>query len=142
MNVVKRINERSFFMLLFQYYIICFSTEVPWGDPDRALRTVPKELYVSASSYSDAGLGLFSSTFIKKYTWLTEYEGEVVPPDHYNLLSPYAWTVSIHTKTCLYCITSMVITINKTFLYDFLESLKRMLQNFKKVLMKCFLGTT
>ena len=46
------------------------------------------------SSIPDAGIGVISTTFIPKYTWLAEYEGEIDVEGH--SLSDYTWDVSIN----------------------------------------------
>ncbi len=55
-----------------------YSSQVPWGVEDRAYRSIPSELYLDKSTIPEAGLGIFSKSFIPKYTWLGEYEGEVL----------------------------------------------------------------
>ena len=60
--------------------------------PDRARKSLPPQVELRQSNIPGAGLGVFANTFIPRYTWLAEYEGEVVVEhDH---ISDYAWTVS------------------------------------------------
>ena len=72
-----------------------FIFQIIWGTPNRALRTLPSFLYVAPSMYPDAGLGVYTSTFLPKYTWLQEYEGEILTGDQEGLISWYAWSVGI-----------------------------------------------
>ena len=66
--------------------------QVPWGWPERAFFTVPPGISISHSLIPGAGLGAFSWTFIKPYTWLGEYEGQ---PSHGDTDSLYVWQVGI-----------------------------------------------
>lgn len=66
---------------------------VPWGDPFRAFKTVPKGMMIAPSYIPKAGYGIIADSFIKKYTWLGEYEGEIVPMDREDDISWYAWSV-------------------------------------------------
>ena len=43
------------------------------------------------SPYLGAGFGVFAKTFIKRYTWLGEYEGEILFERHDDVISDYAW---------------------------------------------------
>lgn len=63
------------------------------GTPERALKTVPERFVeVKPSGVAGAGLGAFALTFLPRYTWLGEYEGEVVPLDGADEVT-YAWNV-------------------------------------------------
>ena len=44
--------------------------QVPWMTPRRAYLTLPRELALAPSVIPQAGLGVFSLTFIRRYTWL------------------------------------------------------------------------
>ncbi len=50
---------------------------------------------ISPSRIPDAGYGVISETFIAAYTWLSEYEGEIVQMDISDGISWYTWSVSI-----------------------------------------------
>ena len=53
---------------------------------------MPTEFLLWPSRLDQAGLGVYSSVFIPKYTWIGEYQGEFVP---LNLSTGvYAWDVS------------------------------------------------
>jgi len=56
--------------------------------------TLPPQVQIKQSIIPNAGLGAFATTFIPKYTWLAEYEGEIVIYE--DEISPYAWSVSIN----------------------------------------------
>lgn len=53
----------------------------------------------------EPGLGVISDTFIPKYTWLGEYDGEIVESDLESEVGDYAWSVSIivHLTSCSIC---------------------------------------
>ena len=76
-----------------------FYMQVPWSVQDRAHRSIPPEVYLAKSGIPGAGMGIFSHTFIPRYTWLGWYEGEV-------LIDPgskaYDFTVSIKHTGSLY----------------------------------------
>ena len=55
---------------------------------------MPDVLYIDKSEVPEAGLGIFSNNFIPRYTWLAEYEGEVLAPNFEDYISWYTWTVS------------------------------------------------
>ncbi len=55
--------------------------------------TLPPSVELRESSIPGGGLGIFAKTFIKKFTWLAEYEGEIIL-DHDDV-SDYAWEVSV-----------------------------------------------
>ena len=59
---------------------------------------IPKELSIQNSKASGAGLGVISNTFISRYTWIGEYEGEII-----KLKTPssdiYKFTVSYILKS-------------------------------------------
>lgn len=63
--------------------------QVPWGTPNRALLTLPPGVRIAQSLIPGAGNGIFATTFIPKYTWLGEYEGEIVTDA--DQISDYAW---------------------------------------------------
>ncbi len=67
---------------------------VPWGVPGRAYLTVPEGFDLYRSAMPNAGLGIHASTFIKKWTWLGEYDGEIVLPEDGGSISAYTWKVS------------------------------------------------
>ena len=74
-------------------YFICLP-QVSWGVPGRAYLTLPQGLEIAPSKIKGAGFGVLSNTFIPKYTWLGEYEGEIVPRENALNVSWYAWQVS------------------------------------------------
>ena len=76
-----------------KYLLIFVYVQVPIGCEDRAYLTIPKYLRLGNSSIPGAGYGIFATEFIPKYTWLGEYEGEMVQEMY--LISEYAWAVSI-----------------------------------------------
>ena len=53
---------------------------------------MPTEFLLWPSRLDQAGLGVYSSVFIPKYTWIGEYQGEFVPL-HLST-GVYAWDVS------------------------------------------------
>ena len=62
-----------------------------YSTEDRAYRTLPLGLRIDDSSIPGIGLGVFTDVFIPAWTWLSEYEGEVILKlDH---ISNYAWKV-------------------------------------------------
>ena len=65
--------------------------QAPWGIPYRAFHTIPHEVKLARSTIPDAGLGIFAKTFLAKFTWLSEYEGEIVKDE--DIISDYAWAV-------------------------------------------------
>ena len=69
--------------------------QVPWGVEGRAYLTLPPGLRISPSKIKRAGFGVFSDTFIPKYTWLGDFEGEIIPKEFAGHLSTYTWQVSI-----------------------------------------------
>ena len=76
--------------------------QVPWGYPYRAHLTLPPEVELTKSSIPEARLGIIARTFLRKYTWLAEYEGEIVVDE--QEISDYAWGVSFRTFCCTYFI--------------------------------------
>ena len=66
--------------------------QIPWGVPLRAYQTFPPQLMLKQSIIPEANLGVFATTFISKYTWLAEFEGDVVTLK--ADISDYAWEVS------------------------------------------------
>ena len=56
------------------------------GEPFRAYRTLPDGFLFAPSSIPGAGLGVFATTFIPKYTWLGEYEGEFLPSNFSRMM--------------------------------------------------------
>ena len=48
------------------------------GSPYRAWRTLPWKLFAIRTSATKIGLGVYTTTFIPKYTWIGEYEGDVL----------------------------------------------------------------
>ena len=79
------------------YYNTCF--QIAWGLPGRALLTVPPQFRVGWSSIPGAGMGVFTKTFIRKHTWLAEYEGRLFKYDEKLLkdrnFRDYSWRVRI-----------------------------------------------
>ena len=73
--------------------------QLPWGMLDRARKSLPSQVELKQSKIPGAGLGVFATTFIPRYTWLAEFEGEVII--EYEHISDYAWTVSAYSITCL-----------------------------------------
>ena len=67
---------------------------MPWGVQGRAYLTLPPGLRIGPSKIKGAGFGVFSTTFVSKYTWLGEYEGEIVPLKDSRNISWYTWSVS------------------------------------------------
>ena len=68
--------------------------QIPWGTPYRSYRNLPPELTLRKSLIPGAGLGVFANTFIRKYTWLGEYEGEVTSvEDDYSEYTFAVWTL-------------------------------------------------
>ena len=67
--------------------------QVAWGSDYRAHLTVPPEVELSSSLIPGARLGIKATTFIRAYTWLAEYECEIVL--HNQNFSPYAWFVRV-----------------------------------------------
>ena len=59
---------------------------------DRAFHTVPPELRLGTSTVKGAGTGVYATTFIPRYTWLGEYEGETILSQ--DQISDYAFKVS------------------------------------------------
>ena len=72
--------------------------QIPWGISHRAQRTFPPQFRMGWSSIAGAGMGVFAKTFIKKHTWLAEYEGRLI--EHVDGKTPrdivrdYSWGVS------------------------------------------------
>lgn len=50
---------------------------------------------IRKSTIPDAGIGVFSKTFIPRNTWLAEYEGVYVDIDREDYDYDYAWMVHI-----------------------------------------------
>ena len=76
--------------------IISLFLQIPWAIPFRAFMTIPKGLRVGPSNIPGAGFGVISETFIPAFTWLNEYEGEIVPQNRPDDISWYTWTVCIN----------------------------------------------
>ena len=60
------------------------------------MKTLPDGLVIRESSIPGGGLGVFSETFIPRYTWFGGYDGEVVvlKAD----ISDYSWSVCEHLR--------------------------------------------
>ncbi|XP_034249897.1 uncharacterized protein LOC117650522 [Thrips palmi] len=67
-------------------------TEVPLGQPDRALRTLPPQLAVLPSKIPGAGLGVCSTEDLPAMLRFGPYEGEVTAKDQQ---SGYAWNIVV-----------------------------------------------
>ena len=94
-----------------------------WGKAGRAWLTVPPEVEVTASSIPHAGLGVDARTFIHKYTWLGEFEGEIIM-DPTDLITEYAWTVSRHHACRLYGVKVMYIKFQICSKYSLVQENK------------------
>ena len=70
--------------------------QVPYGVPGRAYLTIPPEVSLQKSIIEDAGIGVITNTFIPRYTWLGEYEGEMKLLPEFS--SGYSWRVSRKTR--------------------------------------------
>ncbi len=71
--------------------------QVTYGTKGRAWMTLPQEFSIAKSSIPLAGVGVFAKTFIKKHTWLGEYEGRFRPLNTTDAMGSqsYAWVVWI-----------------------------------------------
>ena len=68
--------------------------------------TLPDGLVIRKSSIPGIGLGVFSETFIRRYTWFGSYDGEVVVEK--NDISEYAWKVGLH---CIYDLVHWILQV-------------------------------
>ena len=71
---------------------VIYSLQLVWGLPDRARKSLPPQAMLKESDIPGAGLGVVATTFIPRYTWLAEYEGEIHAEDE---SSDYAWAVRL-----------------------------------------------
>ena len=76
--------------------------DIPWGVPGRAYLSLPDGLLIARSKIPNAGLGIISTTFIRRSTWLGEYEGEIVPVKDADDISLYTWTVHRNGEATAY----------------------------------------
>ena len=92
----KLVNQtfRSYQKMCPGLHDTVITKHVPWGVPGRAYLTVPEGFDLYKSAMPKAGLGIHATTFIKKWTWLGEYDGEIVLPEDGGSISAYTWKVS------------------------------------------------
>ena len=64
--------------------------QIPWGTPNRAVLSIPSGVELGPSKIPGAGRGILATTFLPRYTWLMEYEGEIMPDE----LDTYSWEVT------------------------------------------------
>ena len=50
----------------FRFLFVIISIEVPYGAPNRAIESLPKEVVLRESKIPNAGFGVVSLTFIKR----------------------------------------------------------------------------